>query len=93
MAKTVDQACGAETEARLRRVIGEQPGVCGIDLLHTRQFGSGLYVDAEIAVDGALDLRQAHAIAERVHDAVEAAEPSVRHCMVHVNPAKTAPEE
>lgn len=93
VAKTVDQACGAETEARLRRVIGEQPGVCGIDLLHTRQFGSGLYVDAEIAVDGALDLRQAHAIAERVHDAVEAAEPSVRHCMVHVNPAKTAPEE
>lgn len=91
VAKTVDQSGDAETEERLRRVIEAQTGVRGIDLLHTRQFGSGLYVDAEIAVDGALNLREAHAIAERVHAAVETAEPSVRHCMVHVNPSQDAP--
>lgn len=87
VAKTVDQACDHETEAALRAVIAAQPGVCGIDLLQTRQFGSVLYVDAEIAVDGAITLHDAHTIAERVHDAVESAEPRVRHCMVHVNPA------
>lgn len=86
--KTVDKACGSETEARLRAVIEAQAGVHGIDLLQTRQFGSAIYVDAEIAADGTLTLNEAHAIAECVHDAVEAAEPSVRHCMVHVNPSE-----
>lgn len=87
VAKTVDQACDHETEEAIRTVIAVQPGVCGIDLLQTRQFGSVLYVDAEIAVDGAITLHDAHTIAERVHDAVESADPRVRHCMVHVNPA------
>lgn len=87
VAKTVDQACDHETEAALRAVIAAQPGVRGIDLLQTRQFGSVLYVDAEIAVDGAITLHDAHTIAEQVHDAVEASDPRVRHCMVHVNPA------
>lgn len=87
VAKTVDQACDHETESALRAVIAAQPGVRGIDLLQTRQFGSVLYVDAEIAVDGAITLHDAHTIAEQVHDAVEASDPRVRHCMVHVNPA------
>lgn len=87
VAKTVDQACDHETEAALRAVIAAQPGVWGIDLLQTRQFGSVLYVDAEIAADGAITLHDAHAIAEQVHDAVEASDPRVRHCMVHVNPS------
>ncbi len=85
--KTVDRACDGETQARLLAQIEAQPGVLGVDLLQTRQFGSAIYVDAEIAVDGALTLHQAHAIAECVHDAVESAEPRVRHCMVHVNPS------
>lgn len=85
--KTVDRACDGETQARLLEQIEAQPGVLGVDLLQTRQFGSAIYVDAEIAVDGDLTLHQAHAIAECVHDAVESAEPRVRHCMVHVNPS------
>lgn len=87
VAKTVDQACDHETEEALRAVIAAQPGVRDIDLLQTRQFGSVLYVDAEIAVDGAITLHDAHAIAEQVHDAVESSDPRVRHCMVHVNPS------
>lgn len=84
--KTVDRACDGETQKRLRAVIEAQPGVEAIDLIQTRQFGSAIYVDAEIAADGELTLHEAHEIAERVHDAVEASEPRVRHCMVHVNP-------
>lgn len=42
-----------------------------IDALRTRKFGNKVYVDAEIAVDGQLRLVDAHAIAERAHDAVE----------------------
>lgn len=85
--KTVDRACDSQTQTRLLEQIEAQPGVVGVDLLQTRQFGSAIYVDAEIAVDGDLTLHQAHTIAECVHDAVETAEPRVRHCMVHVNPS------
>ena len=58
----------------------------GVDLLQTRVFGSVIYVDMEIAADGSHTLREAHDIAETVHDAIEAAFPQIKHIMVHVNP-------
>ena len=63
------------------------PGVVRVDDLKTRLFGSRTYVDAEIAVDGALPLRDAHVIAEAVHHELERDYPDVKHCTVHVNPA------
>jgi cation diffusion facilitator family transporter len=85
----VDKACSPETLEKLEAVITEQEGVVAIDDLRTRMFGSKIYVDIEIAADGELTLNDSHKIAENVHDAVEAAFPEVKHCMVHVNPART----
>jgi len=65
----------------------KQEGVLGLDLLQTRMFGSRIYVDIEIRVDGNLRLTEAHEIAEQVHESIEAAFPQVKHVMVHVNPA------
>ena len=48
---------------------------------------AGNDADAEIAVDGALPLRDAHVIAEAVHHELERDYPDVKHCTVHVNPA------
>lgn len=50
-------------------------------------FGDKVYVDMEIAIDGSMQLTDAHAIAERVHDDIEHAFPEVKHVMIHVNPA------
>ncbi len=86
MEKMVDRSCGAETETRLAECVAAQPEILGIDRLQTREFGSRIYVDLEIRVDGDLPLRQAHAIAEQVHDRIEREFPSVKHIMVHVNP-------
>ena len=66
----------------------EQRHVLGIDEIHTRLFGDRVYVDLEIRVDGSLPLRDAHAAAEAVHNAVENRYPQVKHCMVHVNPGE-----
>ncbi len=84
--QTVDRACEPELEGRFRTAALSQGGVRRIDELRSRRVGSGVYVDMEIAADGNLSLKDAHDIAERVHDAVEACEPGIRHCMVHVNP-------
>ncbi len=86
VSQTVDQACPPELEARFRTAALSVAGVMRLDELRSRRFGPGIYVDLEIAVDGRLTLREAHDISERVHDAVEESEPSIRHCMVHVNP-------
>lgn len=86
--KMVDKACDEETEAELRRCAMEQSGVLGIDLLHTRVFGNKIYVDIEIRADGEQSLKDAHRIAEHVHDSIEKTFPKVKHIMVHVNPGQ-----
>ena len=85
--KMVDKACDDEVEMMLKECALKQEGVLGVDLLHTRVFGNKIYVDIEIRVDGDKKLRESHAIAEHVHDAIEQAFPKVKHIMVHVNPA------
>lgn len=59
-----------------------------MDLLRTRVFGNRIYVDIEIRTDGDATLRDAHKIAEHVHDSIEQSFSSVKHIMVHVNPAE-----
>ena len=86
--KMVDKACDEETEDKLRKCAMGQSGVLDIDLLHTRVFGNKIYVDIEISADAEQSLREAHGIAERVHDSIEKEFPKVKHIMVHVNPAQ-----
>ena len=85
--KMVDESADEETEAALRACALAHPGVKGIDRLLTRKFGSRLYVEMEIAVDGEITLTAAHAIAEGVHNEIEQRFPKVKHIMIHVNPA------
>ncbi len=87
--KMVDRTCGEQTEQMIAEYAARQEGVLGVDLIQSRVFGSKIYVDIEISADGSISLSEGHAIADRVHDAVEAAFPKVKHVMVHVNPAVT----
>ena len=90
VSKMTDTACDSDTEEEIRQMILSQKGVLGVDMLQTRLFGARIYVDVEIRADGDLPLREAHEIAERVHDAIEAHFQDVKHIMVHVNPTEEA---
>ena len=85
--KMVDRSCDEETEDAIRRRALSHEKVSAVDLLRTREFGSRIYIEMEISVDGNLPLTEAHRIAESVHDDIEAAFPKVKHIMIHVNPA------
>ena len=91
MYKMVDHSCPDDVVKKIRKVAEDQQGVLGVDVLTTRMFGSRAYVDVEISAEGTQSLIQAHAIAERVHHAIEINFPQVKHCMVHVNPGKEIP--
>ena len=84
--KVVDHSCDSETEKQLYDCVMENENVLGIDLLQTRIFGNKIYVDVEILVDGSKSLREAHTIAEAVHEKIERDFSRVKHIMVHVNP-------
>lgn len=84
--KMTDRACDDQTVSKMRSVIESQEGVISVDLIKTRLFGDKIYVDVEIGAERSLSLEEAHAIAERTHDALEAAFDDIKHCMVHVNP-------
>ena len=86
--KMVDKSCDDETMEKIKACAMNIPGVENIDLLRTRVFGNKIYVDMEIAADGNKTLDETHAVAERVHDAIEQEFPKVKHIMVHVNPVK-----
>ena len=84
----VDTACDDEFISQMGRLILETPGVDRLDLVRTRKFGSRVFVETEIAVDGNLSLFEAHRIATEVHNAIERDFDSVKHVMVHVNPTQ-----
>ena len=84
--KMVDHSCDEETERAIRDCVMRHEGVERIDLLRTREFGSRIYIEMEISVQGQLPLVKAHAIAEQVHNDVEQAFSKVKHIMIHVNP-------
>lgn len=86
--KMVDKACDDEMEQELFACALSEEGVIQVDLLKTRVFGNKIYVDIEIGTDGNKILREAHEIAERVHNSIEKQFPNVKHIMVHVNPVE-----
>ena len=88
ISKMMDTSCSTQTLEEMKAIILAQEGVRRIDGVRTRLFGSRIYVDVEIAVNGELSVSDAHAIAELVHDAIEGNFEDVKHCMVHVNPCK-----
>ncbi|GAB5081628.1 cation diffusion facilitator family transporter [Hominimerdicola sp. 21CYCFAH17_S] len=93
MDKMVDKSCDKALVDKMRKEISAQPDVIRLDEIKTRLFGSRIYVDIEIAADASATLKKAHEIATEVHNIIEEKFPSVKHCMVHVNPCDKAEYE
>lgn len=86
LAKMLDTSCGEDYERDLISYIAAQADVVQVDMLHSRMFGNKTYIELELQVDGNLPLREAHAIAERIHDSVEAHFLDIKHIIIHLNP-------
>lgn len=84
--KMVDKSCDKKVIDKVISVIEKNESVKNIDDIKTRQFGNKAYVDVEISVDENLLLKDAHKVAEEIHNSVENEINIVKHCMVHVNP-------
>lgn len=84
--KMVDHSCDEKTEQEMYECVMRNEEVMGIDLLQTRVFGNKIYVDMEIRLPADYTLKEAHGVAQEVHDEIEKHFEKVKHIMVHVNP-------
>lgn len=86
--KVIDKACDKKTEEKIKKIVESHKEVIKIDVLKTRLFGPKIYVDCEISLNSRMSLKKSHAIAESIHDELEEKIKDIKHCMIHVNPAK-----
>lgn len=90
LGEIMDTAVPAETEADVRRIAGAVPGVRYVEKCRVLRSGLSLLVDIHVHVDGGLSVREGHAIAHAVKDALVAAPLAISDVAVHIEPAREA---
>jgi cation diffusion facilitator family transporter len=73
----------------IRHIAAGVEGVSGIDMCRVRKSGLGLWVDIHVEVPAEMTVREGHAIAHRVKDALMASNHNVMDALVHIEPSRT----
>ena len=86
MSSLMDQAASPEIEERIRSVIASNGhGALQAHDIRTRQAGRALFIEFHLVVPGAMSVDDAHAICDRLEDAIEA-EIEGSEAVIHVEP-------
>jgi cation diffusion facilitator family transporter len=85
----LDVALPVNVVEDIRRIAAGVDGVSGIDMCRVRKSGLGLWVDIHVEVPGEMTVREGHAIAHRVKDALMASSFAVMDALVHIEPLGT----
>lgn len=83
----LDTAPRGEIVATIQRAAGSVPGVLNVEKCLVRKMGISFYVDLHIGVDGGISVRDGHAIAHQVKDAIKQSDRRIADVLVHVEPA------
>lgn len=81
----MDHAAPPQVLARIRNLADGWPGLAGWHDLKTRTAGSRLFVSLHVEINGQLTLNEAHAIADGLEHALEAALPGAE-VVIHTDP-------
>ena len=84
----LDVSLPETTIESIRNIAREVDGVSGIDMCRVRKSGLGLWIDIHVEVPGDFSVREGHAIAHRVKDALVASSHRVMDAQVHIEPAE-----
>jgi cation diffusion facilitator family transporter len=71
---------------RLTALAAAVPGVLRVHGVRTRGQGDAVYVDLMVHLDGAMSLREAHDVADRIEAALAKAHPEIVDVVVHLEP-------
>ena len=93
MAELLDTTPSPQVEQDVRTTAAGVPGVVELEKCHVRKVGFRFYVDLHVVVDGGISVRQGHAIAHLVEDAVLRSAPQIAEVLVHIEPNEVVPAE
>lgn len=88
----MDSGVDGETEARIRVLLLQTPGVLGIHGLKTRKMGDMIWVEVDLEMDGNLTILAGHEIAAEARRRVMAQE-AVLDVMTHFDPVVQPPQD
>jgi cation diffusion facilitator family transporter len=71
---------------RLTTLAAAVPGVLRVHGVRTRGWGDAVYVDLMVHLDGAMSLREAHDVADRIEEELSKAHPEIVDVVVHLEP-------
>lgn len=83
----LDTAPGGEIVSKIQRAATSVPGVANVEKCLVRKMGISFYVDLHVGVDGAISVREGHAIAHEVKDAIKQTDARIADVLVHIEPA------
>jgi cation diffusion facilitator family transporter len=93
MSSLMDQAASPDIEARIRTIIeANGEGAAQVHDIRTRQAGRALFIEFHLVVHGQMTVDEAHAICDRLEDAIEAAIEGSE-VVIHVEPDHKAKPE
>jgi cation diffusion facilitator family transporter len=83
----LDTAPRGEIVATIERAASAVPGVVLVEKCLVRKMGISFYVDLHVGVNGSISVREGHAIAHQVKDAIKKTDARIADVLVHVEPA------
>jgi len=86
ISQMLDTSCDIETKNEIVDLIRKSKDVIEITDMKTRIFGSRMYIEVEVSVDGNKTLKEANDIINEIHDKIEEKYPTIKHCNIHVIP-------
>ncbi len=86
ISQMIDTACDEKTNKAILKIIEEANENIVIKDFKTRIFGNKIYIDALVATDGNMSLKEADKIVMHIHDVVEEKFKEVKHCNIHIIP-------
>jgi cation diffusion facilitator family transporter len=81
----LDASLDAETLAQVRQIIEDDPATAQIKTLTGRNSGRYRFLEAEVMLRGD-DLKKAHAVSQRIEQAIRAKVPHVERVLIHYEP-------
>ncbi|RAK70601.1 cation diffusion facilitator family transporter [Hymenobacter edaphi] len=86
LGEIMDEAPAGTWPEDVARVARTVPGVLGTEKCIVRKMGFEYFVDLHVLVDGDISVREGHAVAHAVKDAVIAQLPAIYDVLVHIEP-------
>ena len=86
ISQMLDTSCDQNTINEITNFIKKDKSIIDVTNIKTRLFGSKMYIEVEVLIDGKKTLKDVNNIITKIHDNIEEKYSNVKHCNISVIP-------